>query len=428
VTDELEKDERDKTRRVEITEEVDPGHKSLAEALHISFFILKLGITFVIIYFVVSGVFVVHSGEAAVKLRFGKIVGTRADRIIKQGIHWAWPEPIDEIAIFPVQKIETVHVNTFWMSPTDKEVKEGRTTGALQKEGRYAITGDMNIVHSLWDIKYRIGDPVKYLTKIYFETERELERERWSIKRKRSKFIRQAEEEYQARKKVPFDEAKKINIIEEPVNLAVTEPRKNVEDFVRACFSNAIIKELGSYRIDDALTTEKESIAVRVRDRVRDSFNEADCGLIVHEVVLKRVIYPAEVTDAFNQVFLADQAKDQERKRAQADRAKMVTEAEGEKAAIISAAKTYKTRAVKSAEADSKYIMTLLAEYPDNPEMLKLFLDQYLQQTIREVLNEADVKTVLPETKKGEEIRITISPDPEREKEKWKKMYKQERR
>ena len=412
---ELKDTQSEEAKRVEIEEEADPGHKSLGEALRLSFFILKIGIGIVIVWFLVSGVFIVGVNEAAVKLRFGRIVGTKADRVIKKGIHWAWPAPIDEVVKFPVEKLEIIRVSIFWYEPSVEEVKEGRQEH-LSKKGftkGYTLTGDLNILHSTWEIHYKISDPVKYLTKMYVESPRERQLGDREILERRKDFIGRMR-----RDEIGFHER---------VDIRIERGTRNVENFVRACLCSAVIKESAHFRVDDVLFGKREDLKSSVEKRVKNYFDESDCGLEVNKVVLTEAKYPPEVADAFLMASEADNLKDNLRKSAWALEGRILTEAEGEKAARISAAKTYKTRVIKSAEADAKYIEHLLAlsANPDNPEDLKYFLDQHYQQVVLEALESAEEIFIFSEAKEGEkkELRVTVGLDEEAQREKIRKIF-----
>jgi membrane protease subunit HflK len=417
VSPELEERKNQRGASSGIEKELDPGHRSLAEALRISFIILKIGIAIVVIWFLTSGIFVVGVNEAAVKLRFGRIVGTKADRVIGKGIHWAWPAPIDEIVRFPVEKPEVVRVSTFWFEPSVEEIKEGRQKRlGKDLETGYTITGDLNIVHSRWEIHYRISDPVKYLTGMYLESSRELEQRTKEILRRRDEFRRMTRPE---REEV---------MARERLDVRTERAQKNVENFIRASLTNAAIKETARASVDEVLFGQQEAIKERVRERVTSYLAEADCGLSVTKVVLNEVKYPPEVADAFQDVQKADEEKQGRQNTARALATSILTKAAGRKAELIANAKTYKTQVVKSAEADAKYIERLLelSGTPDNPGDLALFLDRYYQQTVLEALESAEEIFVFPEVAQGQEeqLWVIVPRDPEQQRERILEAFK----
>ena len=81
---------------------LDTAGKSLSDALHLSFTILKVIMVVLVILFLTSGIFRVQEDENALVLQFGKIRGNVSEnRVPKPGLHWAWPEPISEIITIP---------------------------------------------------------------------------------------------------------------------------------------------------------------------------------------------------------------------------------------------------------------------------------------------------------------------------------------
>lgn len=102
-----------------------------------------------------SGVYKVDTGEVAVVLRFGKLVGTSQENQIQNaGLHLAFPYIIDEVVKIPVDKIQEQSVVTHYKSASyvNTDVKK---TG-------YLITGDENIVLINSTVKYKISNPVRY--------------------------------------------------------------------------------------------------------------------------------------------------------------------------------------------------------------------------------------------------------------------------
>ncbi len=104
--------------------ELDAAGKSLADALKISFNILKFIMIALVIFFVTSGIFTVQENEQGMVLRFGKIRGIGDDRILGPGAHWDWPEPISEIVTIVVTTELDLPIESFWYSES-KEVKLG---------------------------------------------------------------------------------------------------------------------------------------------------------------------------------------------------------------------------------------------------------------------------------------------------------------
>ncbi|MBQ1196396.1 MAG: protease modulator HflK [Clostridia bacterium] len=100
-----------------------------------------------------SGIRFIKSGEQAIILRFGKIVGDTPDEQIHDaGVLFAFPYIIDEVITVPTGSIHEFTVNTHYT--------EGEMT-TYDRNG-YVITGDDNIAILSASVKYTISDPVAY--------------------------------------------------------------------------------------------------------------------------------------------------------------------------------------------------------------------------------------------------------------------------
>lgn len=97
-----------------------------------------------------SGVRFVKSGEVALVLRFGKLVGdTPEEQIHKPGILFCFPSFIDEVVTVSTdsvlqQNVYTHHTDESW------------------GKGTYMLTGDNNVVMINAMVKYKVSDPVAY--------------------------------------------------------------------------------------------------------------------------------------------------------------------------------------------------------------------------------------------------------------------------
>lgn len=110
-------------------------------------------IILVIVGIGLSGIRMVNSGEVAVVLRFGKIVGdTPEEQIHKPGILFCFPYFIDEVVSIPVDNVIQQTVTTHY---TDGNISNWKESG-------YLMTGDQNIALVSATAKYTISDPVAY--------------------------------------------------------------------------------------------------------------------------------------------------------------------------------------------------------------------------------------------------------------------------
>ena len=110
-------------------------------------------IVIVLVGIACSGIRVVKSGEVALVLRFGKLVGdTAEEQIHKPGLLFCFPYFIDEVVTVPIDSVLQQTVSTH---DSDSEIVNRHTCG-------YVITGDQNIALISASVKYVISDPVAY--------------------------------------------------------------------------------------------------------------------------------------------------------------------------------------------------------------------------------------------------------------------------
>lgn len=110
-------------------------------------------IILVLIGIAFSGVRVVKSGEVAMVLRFGKLVGdTPEEQIHEPGLLFCFPYFIDEVVTVPIDSVIQRTVTTHY---TEGEIDKWSNSG-------YVITGDQNIALISASVKYVISDPVQY--------------------------------------------------------------------------------------------------------------------------------------------------------------------------------------------------------------------------------------------------------------------------
>jgi len=101
-----------------------------------------------------SGIYRVESYEAAIVLRFGRLVGnTLEEQVRRPGLHFALPFFIDEVIRIPVQTVHEWEVITHY--------RMGRIFPNVEMSG-YLLSGDNNIVLIRANIRYQIDNPVQY--------------------------------------------------------------------------------------------------------------------------------------------------------------------------------------------------------------------------------------------------------------------------
>jgi len=421
-----------------VADELDAAGKSLSEALRLSFIILKVIMIVLVIAFLASGFKTVGSDEQALVLRFGKIQGIGEERLLGPGLHWIWPYPIDEIVKIPVERAIHLPVDSFWYHESAQERISGQTRirpGDPLKplEDGYCLTrgeqqvsaasiseiveestelsqvddssrqqldpgnegSDYNIVHTKWQLTYKIDNPERF------------------FKNLQVRDVKPGENYYDV----------------------VT---KEMSPFLTSLFEDAVVQTMVNYTIDQAISS-RDRIPRDVAAFLQNKLDAIESGIRVISVQLTNSVYPPQVKAAFEASTLASQQRDKVRSKAQEDAYNILSRAAGpvarklydalhnentseeEKEYLwtqisgtakekLSDARIYATKVVKDAEASADYLKRLLPEYRQRPELVvqRLYLD-----AIEKVINNAVEKFFVQSTQgtKGKEIRVLINKD-----------------
>ncbi|HBG26250.1 MAG: hypothetical protein A2Y10_07995 [Planctomycetes bacterium GWF2_41_51] len=383
--------------------EMDAGSKSLANALHISFTVLKFIMIVLVVLFLCSGIFTVAPDERAMILRFGRITGdTTEKRILGPGLHWAVPYPIDEVVKLPARNtVLRTAIDSFWY---DEKNTYGSETLNPITDG-YSITrndeipdlksdgSDYNIVHSKWQLTYRISDCELFFKNIMLSS--------------------------------PATGQTLIDMIP-----------KSVEPFLKAIASEAIVVTMVNFSIDEAIKSDTQ-IGRETEKLLQRKLDSLNSGIEVDSMQLTACIWPRQVNDSFVASIKASNEADKMVREAKGYAESKINEAGGQeliKAVLskditdqqkeaywmnasgnvqqtIAQARAYRTEVVESAKANADYLQKLLPEYQKRPQLV---MQRIYQDAIEEVLSNADEKIISQpgSTTKNREFRVMINRDP----------------
>lgn len=156
-------------------ETLDPAQQSLADALKVTFTILKVIMLCLLLYYIFfSGLFTVKSGDRAVKLRFGNIVTANDGAGLDAGgPYFAMPFPVEQAKIVQMTQRSIVLDSQFWWSAdgntagmtTDEIAQNASATLDPVTKGSM-ITGDANIVHTQWRVLYQVSNINSFLMQV----------------------------------------------------------------------------------------------------------------------------------------------------------------------------------------------------------------------------------------------------------------------
>jgi len=154
-------------------EQFDAAQQSLNDALRVSFFLLKVFMLVVALgYLVFGGMFRVSEQEAAVRLRFGKLVeeAPGQPRVYTSGWYFSWPYPIEQTIHIPTSLPSVTIAEPFMYRVAEGE--RGRPPSQLTprplnpEQDGMLVTGDANVVHARLTFSYRISDVRNFISHV----------------------------------------------------------------------------------------------------------------------------------------------------------------------------------------------------------------------------------------------------------------------
>jgi membrane protease subunit HflK len=393
---------------------LDPAQQSLAEALRVSFGILKVAMVALLVAYACSGTFSVGSNEVALRLRFGEYVGAPGERVLERGTYLAAPFPIEQVIKVDTRPMTLALDREFWYETgtgdrgrTRDQIRNSRAGPLDPLRDGSLLTGDMNIAHTRWTVTYKVTDPVAYVTNVGDKS------------------------------------------------LAV--------DLVRCAMQQGIVQALAQWPADDLLkgVVNREAATAIAQRRL----TEMVTGLAIEQLALDQVSAPVSVTAAFDAVTTAETDRSQRIVAAWQDRARILGEAAGEGAdalvelldryeraaeagtaesaaaaeeaidealgelrvatvplggevaQAINGAKTYRTQVVERVKADAETFSRLLPQYERTPRIIL----SRLWEDARERILTGDVETFY--TAPGR-LELELNRDPAIQQERQKQQVR----
>jgi membrane protease subunit HflK len=393
---------------------LDPAQQSLAEALRVSFGILKLAMFALLVAYAFSGTFSVGSNEVALRLRFGDYVGDPGNRVLERGTYLAAPFPIEQIVKVDTRPAALSLDQEFWFETGTEDT--GLSRGQLQSRNARPlnplrdgslITGDSNIVHAKWTLTWRVTDPVAFLDNI-------------GSKKDGAEFVRL--------------------VAQQGIVQAVSQ--QTADDLLRGIVNRELAVGLMQRRLDaarsglsiDQLTLDKVTAPMRVAasfDAVTTAESER-AGLIVSAQQQRARILGETAGEAHQPLLGLIEAYEVATERGDAAAVAATQQSidgaieslsvngvplGGEVSRVINAAKTYRTQIVERVASEAQAFQELLPQYERNP---RLVLSK-LWEDARESILTGDVETFY--TVAGQ-LELQLNRDPALQKERQKEQLK----
>ena len=260
-------------------------------------------------------------------------------RITQPGLNFKLPSGIEKVTKVKVRRVYKEEFG-FRSLRTD-DTRRRSLSGGESTNVALMLTGDLNVALVPWIVQYRIKDPYKFLFKVH-------------------------------------------------------DVRRLLVDMSEAAMRLVV----GDRSINEVIS-KREEIAIEAREVLQVEMDNADSGINIVTIEMKKTNVPGPVQPSFNEVNQATQEKEKVIYQAKEDYNKAIPTARGEAERTIKAAEGYALDRVNRAKGDAARFKALYAEYAKAKDVTKRRL--YLE-TLKDLLPklgdkyiiDSDQKNVLP--------------------------------
>ena len=308
--------------------------------------VLLIILAVVVVFLGSSMFYTIDLDEVGIIQRFGRYIPP--ERL--PGLHFKWPAGIEKVTKV---KVKRVYKEEFGFETLKATESRAFTTDKNLFDSKNVgeslmLTGDLNVALVPWIVQYRIKDPVKYLFEV-----------------------------------------------------------RDVEQLLRDMSEAAMRLVVGDRSINEVISNRLE-IANEAMSILQKEMDEAQSGISIDTVELKKTNVPPEVQPSFNDVNQALQEKERSIQEAKKDYNMAVPAAEGDAQRVVKAAEGYALERVNNAEGDAKRFIAVYNEYKNAEDVTKRRL--YLETLSRVIPNmgekyivDAEQNNLLPLLNLGKE-------------------------
>ncbi|MBR1931590.1 MAG: FtsH protease activity modulator HflK [Lachnospiraceae bacterium] len=166
---------------------------------------------------------------------------------------------------------------------------------------------------------------------------------------------------------------------------------QNPVEILKNISQSCIRTVIGSYPVDEVLTTGKNEIQAAIREMIVDRLEEQDIGVQLVNITIQDSEPPTtEVMEAFKEVETAKQGKETALNNANKYRNEQLPKAQAQADGIIKDAEAAKTERINEATAQVARFNAMYEEYIKNPNVTK---QRMFYEAMEEVL--PDLKVVI---------------------------------
>jgi membrane protease subunit HflK len=259
-------------------------------------------------------------------------------RISPSGLNFKFPTGIEKVTKV---KVRFVYKEEFGFRTIKADVRTRYATGDAYLNESLMLTGDLNVAVVPWIVQYRINDPYKYLFKV-----------------------------------------------------------RDVTGTLRDLSEATMRLVVGDRSINEVIS-KREEIAVQARKLLQKELDEAETGINVTTIEMKRTNVPETVQPSFNEVNQAIQEKEKMIYQAREEYNKRIPQARGDAEKTIKEAEGYALDRVNRAKGDAARFLSLYQEYvrAEDVTRRRLYLEaiqQVFPRLGKKYIVDAGQKNLLP--------------------------------
>jgi membrane protease subunit HflK len=259
-------------------------------------------------------------------------------RTTPSGLGFKFPRGIEKVSKV---KIRFVFKEEFGFRTLQAGVRTRYASGAAYQNESLMLTGDLNVAVVPWIVQYRINDPYKHLFKV-----------------------------------------------------------RNVRATLRDLSESTMRLVVGDRSINEVISKRQE-IAADAEKLLQKELDEAETGIRVSTIEMKKTNVPEPVQPSFNEVNQAIQEKERVIYQAREAYNKVIPAAKGQAEKTVKAAEGYALDRVNRAKGDAARFLALYEEYSKAEDVTRrrLYLEAILEifpRLGKKYIVDADQKNLLP--------------------------------
>ncbi len=270
------------------------------------------------------------------------------NRIAQPGLSFKLPSGIEKVTKV---KVKRIYKEEFGFKTVQGSSNFRFSNESTSQETSLMLTGDLNVAVVPWIVQYRISNPVDYLFKV-----------------------------------------------------------KDVRAILRD-MSEATMRTVVGDRSINEVISKREEIAVAAKEMLQKEMDQAQSGINIVTIEMKKTNVPEPVQNSFNEVNQAIQEKEQMIYKAREEYNKAVPLARGEAKRLIKDAEGYAIDRVNRAQGDGAKFTSVYKEYVKAKDVTRkrIYLESMLEifpKLGAKYIIDSDQKNILPFLNMGRENPI----------------------